>query len=83
VETLIDMIGHGRISVSGAVSLANSMVDDGMTHKAITAFSSLGTNNQYPANSERDLFRWLRNVFGFKLEPFSVMMDLQETYMSW
>lgn len=80
VESLIDMIGRGRISVAGAVSLANSMVDDGMTHKAITTFASLGTNNVHPGNSERDLFRWLRNVFDFSLEPFSVTMHLQETW---
>lgn len=32
---LLNMVSHGRISICGAVDLANSMVDDGMIHPAI------------------------------------------------
>lgn len=76
---LLNMASHGHISICGAVDLANSMVDDGMIHPAIENFATLGSQNQYPANAERDLHRWLRNLFGFRLQPYTVWMNLTET----
>lgn len=78
-EKLLEMVGRGRISVCGAVDLANSMVDDGMVHEAIKNFASLGAENRCPANCERDLHRWLKDLFGFTLQPYTVWMNLAET----
>ena len=75
------MIGHGRLSISGAVDLANCMVDDGLLHGAIQSFASLGSDCKYPANAERDLHRWLRDLFGFKLQTYTVWMDLQDSQL--
>lgn len=73
------MVSHGKLSVSGAVDLANNMVDDGTIHKAVHAFASLGCSGTYPSKCERDLFRWLSSLFGFRLQPYIVPMKLQET----
>ena len=53
------MVGRGRMSISGAVDLANSMVVDGMVHDAVESFASLGTSGQHLGNCERDLHRWM------------------------
>lgn len=72
------MVGHGRISVTGAVDLANSMVEDGWDHKAVSALASMGACNQHPGNNERDFFRWIKDAFNFSVEPLEVTMQLQE-----
>ena len=76
-EKLLNMVGRGRISVAGAVDLASSMIDDGMVQDAIQRFASLGCQSQYPANTERDLHRSIKGLFGFQLEPYTVWMNLQ------
>ena len=73
------MVGRGRMSISGAVDLANSMVVDGMVHDALESFASLGTSGQHLGNCERDLHRWTRDLFNFQLHPYTVWMDLQDT----
>ena len=69
------------MSITGAVDLANCMVDDGMLKDAITAFASLGTNMAHASNCERDLHRWLRDLFSFRLQSYSVDMFLQVTQL--
>lgn len=73
------MVGRGRISVAGAVDLANCMVDDGMVQGAVQSFASLGCQNPYPANTERDLYRAIKGLFGLQLEPYTIWMNLQVT----
>lgn len=80
-EQLLHMIGRGRLSIAGAVSLTNSMVEDGLLHDAALSFASLGCNGDYPANSERDMHRWLSNLFSFKLTPYTVWMQLQVPWL--
>lgn len=76
------MISRGRISIAGAIDLASSMLEDGMTTPAMDAFASLGTNNRFPSNGERDLKRWVTTLFGFTLEPYTVEMALQVPELS-
>lgn len=76
VTKLVELVGLGKLSVSGAVDLANCMVSDGADHEAICAFSSLGTNGKNPQNCERDLHRWLEGL-GIRLQPYTVTMNLQ------
>ena len=75
------MVSRGRISVSGAVDLTNCMVEDGMMHQAVESFASLGTNNKFPSNGERDFHRWLKDLFGFRLQPYSIWLNLQDTQL--
>lgn len=76
VTKLVELIGTGKLSVIGAVDLANCMVTDGTDHEAVRAFSSLGTNGANPQNCERDLHRWLEGL-GIRLQPYTVTMNLQ------
>lgn len=71
------MIGRGQISVSAAAGVTHCAIDDGLLLSAVKAFSSLGNSGKYPANYERDLHTWLRNLFGFQLEPYCVSFNLQ------
>ena len=58
--------------------LAGEIVSDHqLPHEAIRAFASLGANGKHPQNAERDLHRWLRALYGFKLEPYVLKMSLQ------
>lgn len=59
---------------------SDSKVEDhtgSLPHEALSAFASLGTNGSHASNQERDLLRWMKGLWGFKLEPYTVMMDLQ------
>lgn len=62
------------------MDLAGSMIEDGMGHKAIESFASLGCGGRYLANTERDLFKWLVDLFGFRLQTYTVSIPLQ---VSW
>ena len=80
VNTMADMIGRGKISVEGAAGLARSICKDhDIPHEALTAFASLGAEGAHPGNSERDLHRWLNNLWGFKLQTYTVHIDLHVT----
>ena len=74
---MINMVGRGRISVCGAADLARNAMDDGLINEAVAAFASLGSHGTSPSNSERDMLRWLKNLFGITLEPYSVTFNLQ------
>lgn len=80
-EKLLHMVSRGRISISGAIDLSNCMLEDGMVHQAVNSFASLGTNNKFPSNGERDFHRWLHDLFGFRLQPYSIWMNLQDTQL--
>lgn len=78
VEKLTDLVGRGKMSVSGATELAQSIVSDHeLPHQAIRAFSSLGTNGAHPQNAERDLHRWLDRIYGCQLQPYTIKLGLQ------
>lgn len=71
------MVGRGQVSIAGATDIARCALDDGLLQEAVAAFGSLGNNGISPANSERDLTRWLKHLFGFDLETYSVTFQLQ------
>ena len=82
VEKLIDLIGRGRCSIATAAGVSHSMVEDGVCHEAIQTFSSLGASGAFPGNYERDLRTWLKNLFNFSLETYSIPMRLQAHWIS-
>lgn len=77
VEKIIVLIGRGRCSIATAAGVSHSLVEDGVCHEAIQTFSSLGASGAFPGNYERDLRTWLKNLFNFSLETYSVPMRLQ------
>ena len=44
--------------------------------EAVKAFASLGGEGKHPSNQERDLHNWLKRLFGFELETYNVLMDV-------
>lgn len=75
---LTGLIGSGGLSVTAAVEIASSVVQDHqIPHEALKAFSTLGSSGDHPQNYERDLFRWLSNCFGMRLQPYTIYLDLQ------
>ena len=49
---------------------------DGMTHRAVVDFASLGAGGEHPQNIERDLHAWSRALLGFQLDPYYLKLDL-------
>ena len=71
------MLGQGQATVAQLATLARALVADGVPQEALQAFASLGGDGKYSSNQERDLHRWLRNLWGFNLEPYPLPMWLQ------
>jgi len=78
VKKLTELIGRGKVSVAAACELSQAIcIDHPLPHGAIKAFGSLGTNGHHPQNAERDLHRWLKSLFGLKLQPYTLRLGLQ------
>ena len=78
MSKLTELIGRGQLSVAGACDLARSVVEDHeLPAGAIKTFASLGAGGKHPQNSERDLHRWLRGLYGLVLEPYIIHVPLQ------
>ena len=71
------MIGTGRAHVHTVVSIAQAQCMDGPTVPAVQAFASLGGGGLHPSNEERDLHRWLKNLYQIDMEVYTVRMNLQ------
>ena len=56
-----------------------AQVDDHPTlpNPAVKAFASLGSDTKYGGNLERDLHRWLRGLYGFRLQSYTLTLNLQ------
>lgn len=70
------MIGSGRASIAEVCDLARANVQDGLPSAALEAFSSLGSGGIYEANQERDMHRWLNQLYGVQLTTYKVTMHL-------
>ena len=73
------MIGSGRAHVSEVADLARANVQDDLPSDAVQCFASLGTDGKHPANQERDLHVWLKQLYGVGLAPYLVPMDVHES----
>ena len=73
------MLGSGRAHVAEICDLARANVADGLPSAAIKAFSSLGTEGRHNANQERDLHRWLHNIYNVNLTTYKVPMKLTDS----
>lgn len=75
---LTDLVGRGKLGVASACEIAQGVMQDHeLPHAAIQAFASLGCNGKHPQNSERDLHRWMRCLYGFELQTYVLHLDLQ------
>ena len=78
-NTLTGLVGKGGLGISAACDVASSIVEDHAehAHEAIKAFSSLGTEGKRQQNQERDLYRWLKNLYGLRFETYTIELQLQ------
>lgn len=70
------MLGSGRTNVAEICDLARANVQDGLPSGALRAFSSLGAEGRHESNQERDLHKWLYNLYGVDLTTYKVTMKL-------
>ena len=78
VGTLADLVGRGKLSVASATEIARGVTEDHeIPNHAIRTFASLGCGGQHPQNCERDLHRWVKNLYGLQLQPYILHVDLQ------
>ncbi len=77
-DEMISSIGLGNSSVAAMHNMALAAHADGSA-QAVSVFSGLGCSGAWPQNVERDLHRWLRNLYGTELEPHWIEMDLMNT----
>ena len=49
-----------------------------LPNEALEAFASLGTSGNHAGNQERDLHRWMSNLWGFSLQTYSISVPLQD-----
>ena len=54
---------------------------DGSTHEALLSLASLGNHGRQTANQERDLHRWLKNLWGLELETYGLWLELYATLL--
>jgi len=71
------MVGSGQANVHTVVSIAQSQLLDGEPTPAIRAFASLGGYGANPSKEERDMHRWLTNLYNIQLEVYYVDFTLQ------
>ena len=76
------MIGCGRANIAGICDLARAQVADGISSEAVDAISSLGAGGRHEANQERDLHRWLKNLYNVNITPYKFPMTLIVTWCS-
>ena len=61
------------------VSIAQAQLLDGEPPPTIKAFASLGSFGQCNANEERDLHRWLKDLYNVSLEVYYTKFNLHDT----
>ena len=71
------MIGQGQAHIRTVVASAQSQHKDETAPPCVEAFASLGNFGSSSKNEERDLHRWLRNLFDLQLEVYWTSLRLQ------
>ena len=81
VDTLLDLVGRGRIDISCATDVARAILQDGVENESIWKLASLGQFGSCQSNAERDLHRWMGSLFGLCLEPYTIFLDLKAWFL--
>lgn len=78
------MVGSGRSSIAAVAELSRANVADmgKSVPQAVAALASLGSWGNNASNSERDMHRWVRNLYQFGLETYDVELELQARSIS-
>lgn len=73
------MVGSGRASVSAVADLSRAFVKDmgDTAPEAAQAFASLGGWGSSAQNQERDLQRWVHQLYGLDIQTFDATVQCQ------
>lgn len=71
------MIGEGQAHVRTVVAIAQAQHKDETAIPSVQAWASLGNYGRSSSNEERDLRKWLRNLFDLQLEVYWTTLKLQ------
>ena len=77
VEQLLLLVGNGRIDISACTDVARAILQDGVEHETISKLAQLGAFGSSQSNAERDLHRWMKNLFGLSLQTYTVFLPLK------
>ena len=77
VNGLLEMVGNGNAHCTTAAAVARRALDDGLNLEAVQALASLGNQGDCPGNTERDMQRWVRGLWGFEVQPYKIRLKLQ------
>ena len=80
VECLLDLVGRGRIDIACCTDVARAILQDGIQHETVSKLASLGAFGKCQSNAERDLHTWMSNLFGLKLQPYEINLQLKVTW---
>jgi hypothetical protein len=80
MEVIFDKIGHGA-HFTDLRQYSHGAVLDGAETGRLIGFSSAGGWGKHPQNIERDLHKWLHNLFDVQLEPMyiTLMLDTDDS----
>ena len=70
------MVGSGRAHVAEVADMARANIRDNVPSEALRCFASLGGEGNHASNTERDLHRWVKSLYGCNLEPYFVPLEL-------
>ena len=73
------MVGSGRASISAVADLSRACLSDmgAAVPEAVKAFASLGAWGTHSQNQERDLSRWVHQLYGFTIQTYGAKIDCQ------
>ena len=77
IDELLNLVGRGRIDITCATDIARAVMKDGVCNERVEKLSSLGNWGLSQSNCERDLHTWLRNLFGLRIQPYTIYVDLK------
>jgi len=80
MEVIFDKMGHGA-HLTDLRQFAHGAVLDGAETGRLIGFASAGGWGKHPQNIERDLCKWLSNLFDVQLEPMyiNLMLDTDDS----
>jgi hypothetical protein len=77
IDELLNLVGRGRIDITCATDIARAVMKDGVSNERVEKLSSLGNWGMSQSNCETDLHTWLRNLFGLRVQPYTIYIDLK------
>ena len=77
LTSLLRLVGRGGADVAVATSLARAVISDGLDAPDLKCLASCGSDGRHDSNSERDLHRWLKDMWGLNVQPYPIRLELQ------